>query len=1052
MKKIAILLAPVLLLLTLGTQVLASEVYFKFKIDSPTELAHLTKLISIDNVIDDEVFAYANDDQWAMFLEKGYDYEILPHPGTLLEDPKMSSDRDGMRDWDSYPTFEAYEAMMYGFASDYPALCRIVNAGYSVEGRAILFAVISKNVNIEENEPEVMYTGTMHGDETTGYIMLLRLIDSLLISYGTDSLLTRMVDSCEIWINPLANPDGTYAGGNSSVSGATRYNSNGIDINRNFRDPRAGDHPDGNAWQDETIVMMNLAEAQSFAISANFHGGAEVVNYPWDTWSKFHPDDAWWIDVSRDFADSAQYYSPSGYLTFMNNGITNGYAWYSITGGRQDYMNYFRHCREVTLEISDTKLLPASQLPAHWTYLRSSMINYLESALYGVRGLVTDQSTGDPIYAMIHALGHDDDSSQVYTDPDVGDYHRMLEAGTYDLEYSAPGYYSDTITGVVVTDFNTIVIDIQLQALPILPDMEFESYTAEFADPGETIDASITLTNDGMGNATGLTGILSTGDEYVTVTQSTSTFPTIAAQGGTGTSLSQYQYQVSPTCPAYHQVDFTLALSGDMGYSDNVYFSVMIGQLIEAYETGDFASFEWEMTGPLPWTISSASPYQGLYCAKSGAISHGDSSQMAVTLEVTEPGTISFAYRVSSESGWDYLRFYIDNTLKNQWSGEVGWEQAEYEVAAGTHTFKWRYIKDGSFSAGSDCAWVDAIAFPPISTGTPVQIVTPSLPDWTTGIAFSEQLQATGGDGALTWSDKNGSLASTGLTLSSGGLLSGTPTAAGTISFTAQVSDTAEGSDERPYSFTVNAEVGITTSALPPTTAGIAYSQQLAATGGTGTLTWSDKNSDLNGTGLTLNSSGLVSGTPITEGTLSFTARAVDQPGSSDEEIFEITVNSEVAITTESLPEAIQGEAYSYQLAATGGTGTLTWDDKNNDLDGKGLTLSATGLLSGTPLGSNDITFWATVSDTPGSSAEKSYTLTVSAAFICGDANADGDINLLDILHLISYVYGDPQGPAPNPPESGDVNNADGTVNLLDILYLIDYIYGTPHGPEPVCP
>ncbi|MBN2226674.1 MAG: succinylglutamate desuccinylase/aspartoacylase family protein [candidate division Zixibacteria bacterium] len=1053
MKRIAIFLVPVLFLLTLGTQALASEIYFKFKIDSPSELAELTKIISIDNVIADEVFAYANDAEWAMFLEKGYDYEILPHPGTLLEEPNMSYDRDGMRDWDAYPTFEAYEAMMYAFASDHPSLCRIVNAGYSVEGRAILFAVISDNVNTEEDEPEVMYTGTMHGDETTGYIMILRMIDSLLTAYGTDSLVTRLVDSCEIWMNPLANPDGTYAGGNSSVSGATRYNANSIDINRNFPDFEEGDHPDGNAWQDETVVMMNLAAAQSFVISANYHGGAEVFNYPWDTWSIRHADDNWWYDVGRDFADTAHIYSPSGYMTFKDDGVTNGYDWYTISGGRQDYMNYFHHCREVTLEISDTKLLPASQLPAFWGYLRSSMFNYLEMALYGVRGIVTDQSTGDPLYALIEVIGHDKDSSQVVTDPDIGNYHRMIEAGTWDLVYSAPGYYPDTVTNVVVTDYNTVVVDIQLEALPILPDMAFDSYTSDFPDPGETIDLSITLTNNGMGNATGLSGVLSTGDSYVTVTQPNSAYPTISAQGGTGTSLSQYQYVVSAACPAYHQVNFTLALTGDEGYSKNLYFSVTIGQLIETYESGDFNAFEWDMAGDLPWTITDINPYQGVYCAKSGGITHNDSSQMSITLEVTDPGTISFAYKVSSESGWDYLRFYIDNTLKNQWSGEIGWSLAAYQVAAGTHTFKWRYIKDGSFSSGSDCGWIDAVAFPPVNTGsTPVQIVTSSLPNWTAGVAYSQQLVATGGDGPLSWADKNANLSGTGLTLSLEGLLSGTPTGAGPISFTAQVSDTLGSTDEKPYNFNINAPVSITPATLPAITVGIAYSQQLAATGGTGALSWTDKNGDLTGTGLTMNAAGLVSGTPTSDGTLNFTAHAEDQPGGFDEEAFAITVNPAVAITTVDLPEAIQGEVYSYQLTATGGTGTLTWNDKNNDLNGKGLTLSSTGLLSGTPTGSDNITFWGTVADALGSSAERQFTLSVSASYICGDVNDDLAINLLDILYLISYIYGTPQGPAPDPMESGDVNDGDGSVNLLDILYLIDYIYGTPQGPAPSCP
>jgi hypothetical protein len=177
-----------------------------------------------------------------------------------------------------------------------------------------------------------------------------------------------MVNNMDIWINPLANPDGTYAGGNNSVNGATRYNANFVDLNRNYPDPDDGPHPDGNPWQVETIAFMDFAEGRDFVMSANFHGGAEVVNYPWDTWSHFHADDNWWQYVSREYADTVHDNAPFGYMNYLNNGITNGYAWYEITGGRQDYMNYFHQCREFTLEISDIKLLPANQLINHWNY------------------------------------------------------------------------------------------------------------------------------------------------------------------------------------------------------------------------------------------------------------------------------------------------------------------------------------------------------------------------------------------------------------------------------------------------------------------------------------------------------------------------------------------------------------------------------------------------------------------------------------------------------------------------------------------------------------
>jgi hypothetical protein len=161
------------------------EVYFEFSISDRSELEELTRIISIDNVMDKVVKAYANEDEWNSFLKLNYKYKILPHPGDA-EGIVMSSDLKSIRAWDVYPTYEAYVQMMYQFAANYPDLCRIVDAGNSVNGRKILFAVISDNVNVKEAEPQFMYSSTMHGDETTGYVLMLRLIDSLLTSYGTD--------------------------------------------------------------------------------------------------------------------------------------------------------------------------------------------------------------------------------------------------------------------------------------------------------------------------------------------------------------------------------------------------------------------------------------------------------------------------------------------------------------------------------------------------------------------------------------------------------------------------------------------------------------------------------------------------------------------------------------------------------------------------------------------------------------------------------------------------------------------------------------------------
>ncbi len=436
------------------------EVYFKFRFTSKADLNELSRMISIDNIKGDTAYAYANEEQYNNFLKTGFELKILTSPGKLIN-PKMSDNIRGITDWDTYPTYNTYVAMMNQFAADYPDICKLVNAGTTVQGRQILFVKISDNVNQREAEPQVMLSSSMHGDETTGYVLMLRLIDTLLTSYGTDTRLTNLIDNDEIWINPLANPDGTYHGGNGTVYSATRYNANGVDINRNFPDPAEGPHPDGYAWQPETIAMKTLAENNNFNISVNFHGGTEVVNYPWDTWANLHADDTWWQFISHMYADTAQANSPSGYMSGYNDGITNGYAWYRVTGGRQDFFTYFHHGREVTIEISDTKLPSPSSLPSYWYYNKESFLDYIENTYYGIRGIVTDTS-GNPVKAKIQIPSHDFNSSEVYSDSITGAYYRMIAPGTYTLTFSADNYVAQTFSNVQAINFQATELNVQL--------------------------------------------------------------------------------------------------------------------------------------------------------------------------------------------------------------------------------------------------------------------------------------------------------------------------------------------------------------------------------------------------------------------------------------------------------------------------------------------------------------------------------------------------------------------------------------------------------------
>ena len=469
------------------------EVYFKFQFTSTADLNELSRMISIDNIRGDTAYAYANEEQYNNFLKTGYEIKILTAPGKLIV-PKMSDNPQSILDWDVYPTYDAYVNMMTQFAAEYPDICQLVDAGSTVQGRQILFVKISDNVTQKEVEPQFMFSSSMHGDETAGYVLMLRLIDTLLTSYGTDARLTNLINNDEIWINPLANPDGTYHGGNGTVYGAIRYNANGVDLNRNFPDPAEGPHPDGHAWQPETIAMKTLAENNDFILSANFHGGTEVVNYPWDTWARLHPDDIWFQFISHLYADTAQANSPAGYMDGFNDGITNGYAWYRVTGGRQDFFTYFHHGREVTIELSNTKLLNASLLPAYWYYNKESFLDYMENTYYGIRGIVTDTS-GNPVKAKIEITDHDFDNSEVYSDSLTGAYYRMIAPGTYALTVSAENYFTQTIPDVQAVNFQSTVLNIQL--VPNQVPVELVSFTAIRKETGVELSwSTATETNN----------------------------------------------------------------------------------------------------------------------------------------------------------------------------------------------------------------------------------------------------------------------------------------------------------------------------------------------------------------------------------------------------------------------------------------------------------------------------------------------------------------------------------------------------------------------------
>ena len=477
------------------------EYYFTLKVNEPSEIQTINNICSVDGTDGKTVVCYANQQEYDALLQAGYQ-PSLQTPPSMREEAVMWDGNRTTYEWDSYLTYGQYVSMMEGFptAALSDRTCTLIDLGeLSTSNHRHIYGVRLNNGQ-PNGKPKFLYTSTMHGDEVTGMILMLRLIDEFCTS--TDTRIVNILNNVDLFIFPNTNPDGTYYGGNNTVYGARRRNGHNIDLNRHFPDFDDGPHPDGQSYyQDEAQWMMDLAQQNLFTMGANYHGGAEVVNYPWDTYQPLHPDDAWWQLVSHEYADLAQAVN-SSYMDDYNDGITNGYAWYTITGSRQDYMNYYAQCREVTIECSTLKTPNASQLPNFWNYNHNSMLTYIEECLNGVHGVVYDAVTNEPLQGVtVTVQNHDAFGSSVSTHA-VGDFHRPIKGGTYTFVFSKEGYISQSVE-VTLADGQRIDLE------PVYLQPVF-SQTINFSSGwnwwSTCIDIDLTQLEAALGsNATGIT-------------------------------------------------------------------------------------------------------------------------------------------------------------------------------------------------------------------------------------------------------------------------------------------------------------------------------------------------------------------------------------------------------------------------------------------------------------------------------------------------------------------------------------------------------------------
>ncbi len=233
-------------------------------------------------------------------------------------------------------------------------------------------------------------------------------------------------------------------------------------------------------------------------------------------------------------------------------------------------------------------------------------------------------------------------------------------------------------------------------------------------DAGETVDLVVEAVNSGHSDISNLVANIATPSPFINVTSSSVNINNLNTNQYANTVFT---ISIDALTPMGTLAQFLFDI-GDGNYIYSFTFSDVVGIIDEDYELGNFTNYAWTHNN-FPWSIDSVLPYEGTYCSRSfDGLPDGEESELYIDVNVLAAGDISFYYSVSSEQDYDYLKFKINGAKIAEWSGNIPWALATYPVGLGQNTFKWEYDKDGNWSSGQDCAFIDYIVFPAIAINT----------------------------------------------------------------------------------------------------------------------------------------------------------------------------------------------------------------------------------------------------------------------------------------------------------------------------------------------
>ncbi|HPR56828.1 MAG TPA: M14 family zinc carboxypeptidase [Bacteroidales bacterium] len=345
---------------------------------------------------------------------------------------------------EAYHTYAEIIELSDSLVTHFPDICTKIIYGTSLGGRQLAALKISNNATVNEIEPQLIFDGGIHGDEIGCSENVIRFARDLCLNYNVDPYITELINTREIWLYLMVNPDGRV--------NMTRYNNNGVDLNRDWGYMWDGEGSSPGAFsQVESKALRTCVLENHFTIHTSYHSGTEFISCPWSYRSSTPPD------MSHILQLAGQYSNVSGY---SNIPYGQGYSgMYPINGSTKDSNYGLVGSVSWSLEISNNKQPPASQIMMYYNYNRPAMLNLIEFAGYGLSGVITDATTGEPVIASVFVNNY----LPCYNDPENGDYHKYVLPGTYDITVKANGYATTTINDVVVTANSATVTDFALQ-------------------------------------------------------------------------------------------------------------------------------------------------------------------------------------------------------------------------------------------------------------------------------------------------------------------------------------------------------------------------------------------------------------------------------------------------------------------------------------------------------------------------------------------------------------------------------------------------------------